>query len=160
MIENKRKKQVKKETLIRIAALIGLLDSIYLTYVKLSHTPIYCTPGLGDCATVNSSRWSEIWGIPISVFGLLTYFAILLLSFLGKRVKFTKPFSDYLVFGLAMIGLLFSIYLTYLEAFVIRAFCQWCVLSAISVFVIFIAGLALLLEKNAIEIKEEIYAKD
>lgn len=160
MTANKSTKQFSVKTLIRIAAFIGLLDSIYLTYVKLSHTPIYCTPGLGDCATVNSSRWSEIWGIPIAVFGLLTFLVILLLTFLGKRVKFTRLYADYMIFGIALFGLLFSIYLTYLEAFVIRAFCQWCILSAISVLVIFIASLALLFGKIAREKKEEIYAKD
>lgn len=146
--------------IIRFAALIGLLDSIYLSYVKFSQIPIYCTPGLGDCATVNSSRWSELWGIPIALFGMLAFGTILLLSLYGNRVKFTRFYNDYLIFGISLVGLLFSTYLTYLEAFVIRAFCQWCVLSAISVLVVFIASLVMLLEKNGFNQKEEIYAKN
>lgn len=146
------------QTIIRVASLIGLLDSVYLSYVKLTHTPIYCTPGLGDCATVNSSRWSELWGIPIAIYGILAFGSLLLLSFYGKKVKLIQSYDDYLIFAIAIIGVLFSAYLTYLEAFVIHAFCQWCILSALSMLIIFIASLTYLLKKDMLEKKEEIYA--
>ncbi len=66
-----------------IAAIIGALDSLYLTWVKLSHNEINCAPGLGDCFTVNTSRYSEIYGIPIAIFGLATFCGTPLTSGVG-----------------------------------------------------------------------------
>jgi uncharacterized membrane protein len=128
-------------TVIWIAAVVGVIDSAYLAYIKFSHVAIYCTPGLGDCATVNSSRWSELWGIPIALFGLATYLAVLFLVAFGSKIKFAKPYVNYALFGIGLVGFLYSLYLTYLELFVIRAICQWCILSAICITVIFIASI-------------------
>lgn len=131
----------KEISVIWIASLVGLVVSGYLSYVKLFHAPIYCTPGLGDCATVNASQWSLLWGIPIAVLGMLSYLAVLLLIFLGPRIEFVKTFSRQAIFGISLFGFLFSMYLTYLELFIIKTMCQWCVISAISMTVIFIASI-------------------
>ena len=60
-----------------IAAIIGALDSTYLAWIKLTHNETLCAPGLGDCFTVNTSRYAELFGIPIALFGLATYVAII-----------------------------------------------------------------------------------
>ncbi len=83
----------KEITIIWIASLIGLVVAGYLSYVKLFHAPIYCTPGLGDCATVNASRWSLLWGIPIAVLGMLSYLALFLLVFLGPKIYNFRNYS-------------------------------------------------------------------
>ena len=127
-------------TIIWITALVGLLTSGYLAYVKIFNTPIYCTPGLGDCTTVNSSRFSELWGIPIAIFGILSYLAILLLVFLGERLKLVKQYQVLFIFGISLFGFLYSLYLTYLEIFVIHAICQWCVLSGLCMTIILAAA--------------------
>lgn len=128
-------------TIIWITALVGLLVSGYLAYVKIFDTPIYCTPGLGDCATVNSSSYSELWGIPIAFFGILSYLAILVLIFLGERLRLVKEYRVFIIFGISFFGFLYSLYLTYLEIFVIHAICQWCVLSGLCMTIIFAASI-------------------
>ncbi len=119
-----------------IATIAGILDAGYLSYVKLTKVAIYCTPGLGQCDVVNSSPYSFLLGIPLAYLGLLTYFAILFLLVFGEKIEFLKPYSLYLLFGISAFGFLFSLYLTYLEIWVIKAICQWCVLSAILMTVI------------------------
>jgi len=136
-ITAKRNSQI---TVIWITAIIGLVVSGYLAYVKLFQQPIYCTPGLGDCATVNSSKWSELWGIPIAFFGVLSYLAVLFLIFIGPTITFLKKYVVLFVFGIGTFGFLYSLYLTYLELFVLKTICQWCVVSAICMTAIFIAS--------------------
>lgn len=83
--------------------------------------------GAGGCEAVQTSRYSEILGIPVAAFGLFAY-AGLLLSTIWKG-------ENAVLLGLfiALVGTLFSAYLTYLEFFVIRALCQWCVANAVIV---------------------------
>lgn len=134
----------KEVTPIWIASIIGLIVSGYLSYVKIFHTPIYCTPGLGDCQSVNSSRWSELWGIPVALIGLVGYLCILFIVFLSHKVTLIKTHTSEFLFGLGLFGFLFSAYLTYLELFVLRTICQWCILSALCMTVIFIASIFLI----------------
>ena len=129
------------KTVIWIAAIIGLVVSGYLAYVKVFQQPIYCTPGLGDCVTVNSSQWSELWGIPIALFGVLSYLAVLFLVFFGQKITFLKRYSGFLVFGISTFGFLYSLYLTYLEIFVLKTICQWCLVSALCMTAIFVASI-------------------
>ena len=138
----------RTRSIIWITALVGLLISGYLAYVKVFDTPIYCTPGLGDCVTVNSSRFSELWGIPIAIFGILSYLAILLLVFFGERLKLVKQYQVLFIFGISLFGFLYSLYLTYLEIFVIQAICQWCVLSGLCMTIIFAASLSWLKQQH------------
>jgi uncharacterized membrane protein len=123
---------------IFITSIIGLLDAGYLSYSKLTETNLYCTPGLGNCETVNASQWSHILGIPVAYLGLLTYIAILLLMIFGKKIKIIAPYQEYLFFFITLIGILFSGYLTFIEAAVLHTFCQWCLLSAAMMLVLFI----------------------
>ena len=118
-------------------ALIGLLDSTYLLIYKISRNNALCL-GNGDCATVNASRYSEIYGIPVSLLGMLAYLAILLILLLESRFVFFKTWSNYLVFGFSLVGVLFSAYLTYIEYYVIFAVCPFCLGSAIIIALIFI----------------------
>ena len=120
-----------------ILAGIGLIDSIYLYIFKISSNNAMCL-GNGDCATVNASRYSELYGIPVSLLGILAYLAIIVLLIFELRNIFTKENSNLLVFGVGLVGVLFSAYLTYIEYFVIYAVCPFCVASAIVMTVIFI----------------------
>ncbi len=127
-------------TVLLVATSIGIADCIYLSYVKLANIAPYCTPGLGDCQTVAMSQWAYVMGIPVAYLGLLSYLAILFLTLFGKKIQFLKPYVDYLLFFISFIGVLFSAYLTYIEAFVLHAWCQWCVLSALMMAVIFVVS--------------------
>ena len=125
-------------TITWIATLAGILDAGYLSFEKLTQSPIYCTPGIGNCNTVNSSSYSVLLGIPVAYLGLFMYLAILFLLVFGESIQSLKPYTLYLMFGLSFFGFLFSLYLTYLEIWVIKAICEWCIISAILVTVIFI----------------------
>lgn len=123
-----------------IAAILGLIDAGYLSYIKLFQAPIFCTPGLGDCSSVNASKWSYLFGIPVAYLGLLAYIAVIALLAFGNRWDWLRPYSNYLLFAISAFGFLFSLYLTYLEIWVIKAICQWCMVSAILMTVIFISA--------------------
>ena len=120
--------------LIKLIALIGLLISAYLSFTALSGGGInYCITGT-ECDVVNSSVYSQILGIPVSIIGLIGYLLILVVSFLSvaKRKKW-----NYL-FVLTTAGLSFSLYLTYLEIFKLNVICSFCVASLISILALFI----------------------
>ena len=116
---------------IPVLAIIGLGASIYLTYVEVTHTRALCGP-VGDCNTVQSSPYAKLFGIlPIGLLGAIGYIAILI-TWLWRRFR-TNSLSKIagpVMFAMALFGTLFSIYLTYLELFVIHAVCIWCLSSA------------------------------
>ena len=124
--------------ILYIATIIGFLDSAYLSYTKLTSINLYCSPGFGDCNTVNASQWAYILGIPVAYLGLIAYAAIFFLVIFGKKINFIKPFSEYILFFAGLFGFLFSAYLTYIEAAVLHTFCQWCILSAAMITTVFI----------------------
>jgi uncharacterized membrane protein len=111
-------------------AVIGALDSGYLSWVKLAHTPLYCS-GSGACEAVNSSIYAEFNGIPIALVGLASYLVIVALLALEGRAGWLQVYGPLAVFGLALTGTLYSAYLTYIELFVLHAVCPYCVVSAV-----------------------------
>ena len=140
---------IKKLTWTSIfLALIGILDSTYLFIYKISNNNAMCL-GNGDCATVNASRYSEIYGIPVSLLGLLAYLAILALLIFEFRHIVTKENSNLLIFGISLVGVIFSAYLTYIEYYVIYAVCPFCILSAIVITIIFIISIIKLLKTSS-----------
>jgi uncharacterized membrane protein len=120
-------------------SLVGLVDSIYLTWIKLANQTAACS-GIGDCESVNNSRYSEIAGIPIALLGAGAFLTILLLLVLEDRFIDQSVTLRLAIFGISFAGSLYSGYLTYLEIAVLRAICPFCVVSAISIFVLLILG--------------------
>ncbi len=114
-----------------ILAFVGAAIAGYLSYVKLSATEAVCL-GLGECETVQNSPYALLFGIPIAILGLLAYLAILALWWWSQDRQ--RPYAELapmLLFGVTLFGFLYSAYLTYLELFVLKAICPWCVASAI-----------------------------
>lgn len=111
-----------------VLSVLGIGVSSYLLYLKLGGSAALCT-GFGGCDTVNASLYSLIAGVPVSLMGLLGYVAILGLSL--WRLSGGPWSLSFAIFGMALIGFLYSAYLTYLELFVILAVCPWCVASAL-----------------------------
>ncbi len=111
-----------------VIALVGLVDSIYLTIHHLTAEPVPCSIVSG-CETVLTSAYAEFAGVPLAAFGAVAYFvafSLALLAVFGNRVA-------WLLFGLLTVGMAaFTGWLLYLQAFVIDAFCQFCLLSAAS----------------------------
>lgn len=127
--------------LITVLSLFGLLDATYLSIIKFTESKALCMPGIGDCWTVNTSKYSEWNGIPISFFGIAAYLTILFILSLSKRIKFLETYGDFLIFGVTTIGFIFSGYLTYLQITVIQAICPFCIVSAITMTSIFVISL-------------------
>ena len=115
--------QLRTIGLLLAAAGIGVAG--YLTYVHYGELSPVCVGGGGGCERVQNSEYSEIAGIPVALFGLLTYIAIAAAQ--AVYTDTTRLFAA----GAAVIAFAFSLYLTYLELFVIDAICQWCVASAV-----------------------------
>jgi len=111
---------------------LGLIVAGYLAYVETTLTEAVCGP-VGDCNAVQQSEYVLLFGlIPIALFGLAGYVVILALWAFGKfgrgRLAELAPVG---LLGLALFGTAFSIYLTFLEPFVIGATCSWCLTSAV-----------------------------
>lgn len=124
-----------------LLALVGFLISGYMLAYALGWTgPVIC--GVGDCEAVQSSEYARIGPIPVALFGVLGYLALLVVSLAGIQPASvrSRAVPRLLITG-SLLGLGFSIYLTYLEAFVIHAWCQWCVASAIVMALAFLAVL-------------------
>lgn len=126
---------------VALLALIGVLISAYMSAYKFGLLgTIVC--GTGGCETVQNSPWAVFMGVPVPVLGLLGYGALLVLALLGIQPRFfaDRRISILLLAG-ATLGLLFSGYLTYLEAAVIHAWCRWCIVSALLATLIFLLAL-------------------
>jgi len=121
--------------------LIGLLVSIYMTIYKFSNNDAMCV-GSGDCKTVNASRFSEVavagTKIPVALIGVGGYAAILAMLLLEHRVEFLRKNGTMLLFGVTLLGFLFSMYLVFVEVAVLKAYCPFCVTSQVTMTLIFI----------------------
>ena len=128
------------KTLYRISiafAILGTLVSIYMTIFKLTENQKMCL-GNGGCSVVNSSSYSEVSGIPVALIGVGGYLVILALLLMENRLKFFKQNGTLIIFGLSLIGFLFTIYLIYVELALIHALCPFCVTSQITMTILFI----------------------
>lgn len=117
---------------IPVLSVIGLGVAAYLTYVETQSVEAFCGP-VGDCNSVQSSSYAKIWGVlPVGLLGAAGYVAILAAWLVGRqRWGWLSTYAPAALFGMALFGTVFSIYLTYLELFVIYAVCIWCISSAI-----------------------------
>jgi uncharacterized membrane protein len=130
--------------------IIGLVDSLYLLWIKLANDKAYCIQGIGDCWTVNTSKYSSIFGIPVSLFGIIGYALILFVFLQEKRIPFLQKNGLNILFGLTLFGIMYSFYLTYIELFVIYAICPFCVISAFAMVVLFFLTLYRLVKSQAL----------
>jgi uncharacterized membrane protein len=130
-----------------LLSLAGLFVSLYLYLYKLGYIgTVAC--GTGGCEKVQFSSYAIFLGIDVPLWGLLAYGALLALSILALQ----QPASGRWPLLLRLLsggGVLFSLYLTYLELFVIHAICRWCVGSAVIVALLFVASLFIRAEAPA-----------
>jgi len=126
--------------------ILGLLVSIYMTIYKITSNNAMCL-GSGDCSTVNASRYSEVYGIPVAVFGVLGYAAILATLFFETRNTFFKQNSTLMIFGMALTGFLFTLWLIYVEVAILKALCPFCVTSQTAMTIIFIIAVTRLIRQ-------------
>lgn len=141
--------------LIPALILIGIGVAGYLSYIETQSVTAACGP-VGDCNAVQQSRYATLFGfLPVGVLGLLDYLGMLAAWLTRKyRPKFAKP-ADIAFFAMAFFAVIFSLYLTYLEPFVIRAVCIWCLTSAVIVTLLLLLGTPPAVLRFAISDKDE-----
>lgn len=113
-------------TAAALLSLIGLADSIYLTIEHLAGRAVQCTITSG-CEEVLTSAYAAIGGVPLAGVGALAYFVVFSTATLAA---FGNRLAGNLLFYVVALMLAVSVYLFILQAFVLHAFCQFCLLSA------------------------------
>ena len=114
---------------IILVGVIGFFDSLYLTLKHYTQTSILCSI-LEGCDRVTTSTYSIIGGVPVALLGALYYLAIFILA-IANIVKPDKKLAQ-ILFYLSLVGFLFSLWLVYLQIFVIKALCLYCLISALT----------------------------
>lgn len=113
--------------MILILASLGFIDATYLTISHYVGADLYCGAS-GGCNTVTNSPYSIMFGVYMGIYGMLYYLSILFLTVFyidRKNKKILKPLMI-----IPVLGFLFSLYLVYLQLFVIDAICIYCMISA------------------------------
>lgn len=118
-------------------SIVGLAVSIYMTVYKISSNDAMCL-GSGDCSTVNNSRYADINGFPVAALGILGYAAIFFTLMFEKRIALLQQNGDLFLFGLALTGFIFTLWLIYVEVALIHALCPFCLISQATMTLIFI----------------------
>lgn len=117
-----------------IFASLGIINTLYLSYATFFKKDVACLFFPVEwCKKVQKSKQSRTLGIPNTYAGLGMYIVILVLLLLFKAGLL--PFWP--VMMVITFGFLFSLYFTYVQAYILRAFCTWCVLSAFDFLIMF-----------------------
>jgi uncharacterized membrane protein len=135
---------MRRRQAIAILALVGFFIALYLWLYKIGVAgELKC--GTGGCETVQTSPWAMVLGLPVAFYGVVGYAVLLVVALVGLRPAWVGRRGSALVLaGLATAGFAFTLWLTYLEVFVIHAICRWCVASAVvmtAIWVVAVSGL-------------------
>jgi uncharacterized membrane protein len=126
-----------RRMLTALVALVGLFVALYLAMYKMGLIGTLAC-GAGGCETVQLSRWAMFLGLPVATWGVGYYALVLVLAMASLQDRWAE--SRGLALALLIVtgwGVLFSLWLTYLELFVINAICRWCVVSAALAVILF-----------------------
>ena len=134
---------IRRQAIV-LLALVGLLVATYLWLYKIGMLgELQC--GTGSCEYVQTSRFAELFGIPVAFYGVVGYAGLLGLGLAGLQPMFAANRRvGALLATLATAGFAFTLYLTAIELFVLHALCRWCVVSAVimtAIWVLSIVGL-------------------
>ena len=128
-----------------LVSLAGFIDATYLTTKHYLGEPIRCSL-LSGCEEVTSSKYSVMLGMPVALYGALYYLTILVLTVLYLDTKRNAIMSFLAKF--TVVGFIASVYFMFLQTFVIKAFCLYCIFSAVSSTALFVIGLIILKGKR------------
>lgn len=127
--------------LLTTLAIVGLLDSWYIFYKKQRKEKLVCFVGQ-DCNEVVNSQYSHIYGVPNEILGIIFYLAVLgsvgLVTLGITQLHSVSILSA--IHAAAFVALLFSIYLTAMQMFVLKAWCEYCLVAAFANFGIFVTA--------------------
>lgn len=138
--------------IVALLAVLGIGVAAYLSFIETTHRQAICGP-IGNCNSVQQSAYSHLFGfLPVGILGIIGYAAILIAwlvqNYAPERLHNS---ASTVIWGMAWLGILFSIYLTFLEAFVIGATCVWCISSALLMTLILWSSTAPALQALSIE---------
>ena len=127
--------------LIIFSAFGGFLIAFYIRHKKSSREVLVC-PLNSNCEEVIHSDYSRFFGIPVEILGLL-YYGVIAVSygFIIGLPEYVSPNLLYILFALSGGAFLFSLYLTFIQAFTLREWCTWCLTSAALSTIIFISSM-------------------
>lgn len=125
--------------LFLVGGFIGFVDASYLSVLHYKNIIPPCTV-LGECEIVLTSKYAVMRGVPTALFGAFYYLAVVIFSILYFDTKQAKYI--FTAIGVITVGLVFTLWFLYLQAFVIKAFCEYCLLSAGITITLFAAVLA------------------
>ena len=136
-----------------IVSFVGFWDALYLTVLHYQGIPPTCSIFQG-CQQVAASPYAVIWGVPVALLGVLYYLTVFLLilihllvsegSSAGRWVRWVRSRLIIWVSRLTVIGFLFSLWLVYLQLFVIKSICLYCMISAATSTVLFVLGMVVM----------------
>jgi len=121
---------IRRQAIV-LLTLVGLLVATYLWLYKIGVLgELKC--GTGSCEYVQSSRYAELFGLPVALYGVAGYAALLALGLAGLQPRFAADRRvSVLLAAFATVGFGLTLYLTAIELFVLHAICRWCVASAV-----------------------------
>ncbi len=135
-------------SLLAGAAILGVVASVYalLAHYDVTSTEFCSVSDTFDCDLVNKSKYSKILGIPVALLGIFAY-VFFFLSALVYAKRPSELLMQVMIFG-AVFSMLFSLYLTYIEAFVLFTWCMICLASLLATVLVNIAVFGLNYLKN------------
>ena len=127
---------------IAVLALVGFFVALYLWLHALGYGGAIKCGASGGCEVVQTSQWAVFLGLPVAFYGVVGYAAVFVVALAALRpAALADRRWNVLLAGLASVGFLFTVYLTYLELFVLHAICRWCVGSAVIITLVWIVSL-------------------
>lgn len=124
--------------ILAVLDILGLLVAGYLTVVEVGGGVPFCGPIKG-CAEVALSEYARIGGVPVAVFGVLLSVVLLSLALAWWKTDIYGLLLGH--YGLSLVGVIFDGYFLYLQVFVIKAVCIWCVTYEVSLLLRFLIAL-------------------
>lgn len=149
--------QVPKDWPLRLIQLLSIPGMFLAYYLLLYHNSVIfsvCAPnGFEDCGVVSGpgAAYSSIGSIPVALIGLIGYITIFLSIWLKDWVDFIDDYMPEIILGLTGIAFLFSAFLTALEAFVLHAYCRYCLMSAANIVIMLVLAILYLRVANKVE---------
>jgi uncharacterized membrane protein len=142
---------MKHRMVVSVLALVGFFVATYLLLWKVGVLGVLAC-STGGCETVQTSQYSDFLGIPVALYGVVGFVSIFVVSIAGLQPRWLDCREPTVLLAvLSGVGVAFSAYLTYLEASVIHAWCEWCVASAVIITLVFGVSLTGWLTWRAVE---------
>jgi uncharacterized membrane protein len=131
--------RVTLTSFIWISLVFGILVTTYLSYLKATSVPAVCVVGsVFNCGAVLNSAYSVFMGIPIAYLGLFMYLTLAVILFFERSIPFLQENGKILMFGIGLFAWMFSMYLVYLQFFVLGALCPWCLSHETNMTILFV----------------------